>query len=228
VRVLVVDDDLAMRKMLRFIMESVGGHTVTEADGVGAAEQAVDRERFDVLTLDVLMPDGDGLQLCRRIRRRSNVPIVMLSAKGNIPDKVQGLKIGADDYIAKPFDPSELLARIEAVARRSSQVPLREEEGRLRVGELVLDLAEHSVSVRGRDPVRLTRTEFRLLLDLARAGGEVRTRDELELAIWGARVGASPNTIDSYISDLRHKLEPEPARPRYVRTVRGKGYRLTA
>jgi DNA-binding response OmpR family regulator len=226
VRILVVDDDTPTRKMLRFVLEQVGGHTVAEADGAGAGERALNDGRFDLITLDVMMPDGDGLQLCQRIRRVSDVPIVMLSAKSNIPDRVQGLKIGADDYIGKPFDPSELLARVEALARRARQASIREDDTRIRVGDLVLDLAEHSVAIRGRTPVPLTKTEFRLLLELARAAGEIRTREELEVAIWGAGAGASPNTIDSYISDLRRKVEPDPTRPRYVLTIRGRGYRL--
>ena len=225
-RILVVDDDTPTRKMLRFVLEQVGGHTVAEADGAGSGEQALNDGRFDLVTLDVMMPDGDGLQLCQRIRRVSNVPIVMLSAKSNIPDRVQGLKIGADDYIGKPFDPSELLARVEALARRARQASIREDDARIRVGDLMLDLVEHAVAIRGRTPILLTRTEFRLLLELARAEGEIRTREELEAAIWGAGASASPNTIDSYISDLRRKVEPDHTRPRYVLTIRGRGYRL--
>ncbi|HYU19156.1 MAG TPA: response regulator transcription factor [Chloroflexota bacterium] len=224
-RILVVDDDVAARKMLRFVLEEVGGHIVDEAEGVGQAEQAL-RGGYDLVTLDVVMPDGDGFQLCRRIRRVSNVPVVMLSAKSALPDRVQGLRIGADDYIGKPFDPSELLARIDALARRARRVTIREDGSRVRIGELVLDLAQQSVTIRGRVSVRLTRTEFRLLLDLVHAGGEPRSRGELEMAVWGTRMGASPNTIDSYISDLRHKVEPDHARPRYILTVRGRGYRL--
>ena len=225
-QILVVDDDVPTRKMLRFVLEQIGGHAVAEADGVRAAEHTLARERFELLLLDVMMPDGDGLELCRRIRRGSNVPIIMLSAKAAIPDRVWGLKIGADDYLAKPFDPSELLARIDALARRSRQAAIRQDEARVRVGDLVLDLAEHRVAVDERPAVPLTPTEFRLLLELARAGGEPRTREELERTVWGSAVGASRNTIDSYVSDLRRKLEPDPARPRYVLTVRGKGYRL--
>jgi DNA-binding response OmpR family regulator len=215
-----------MRKMLRFVLEQVGGHEVTEADGASSAEEALGGNDFDVVTLDVMMPDGDGLQLCQRIRRTSNIPIIVLSAKGSVPDRVTGLKLGADDYLGKPFDPTELLARIEAVTRRANRSVVREDADRLRVGDVVLDLGRQEVMVRGRPPVGLTRTEFRLLLELARTGGEPCSREDLEHAIWGTRIGASPNTIDSYVSDLRHKIEPDPGRPRYICTVRGKGYRL--
>ena len=227
-RILVVDDDVATRKMVRYVLEEIGGHSVVEAEGVSSAERVLGQERFDLITLDVMMPNGDGLQLLGRIRRASHVLIVMVSAKSNISDRVQGLKLGADDYIGKPFDPSELLARIDALARRARQAGIREDEGRLRVGDLLLDLADQTVTIRGRPPVALTRTEFRLLLDLARAKGEPRTREELEVAVWGTRTGTSPNTIDSYISDLRRKLELDHARPRYLLTVRGKGYRLVS
>jgi DNA-binding response OmpR family regulator len=227
-RMLVVDDDVATRKMVRFVLEQVGGHTVEEAEGVTAAEEALRQDRFDLVTLDVVMPDGDGLQLCQRIRRISNVPILMLSGKSAVPDRVHALKIGADDYLGKPFDSAELLARIEAVTRRAQQGRVREDDGHIRIGDLELDLVEQSVSVARREPVPLTRTELRLLVDLARAGGEVRSRQELEAAVWGTPLGANPNTVDSYISDLRRKVEPDPARPRYIVTVRGKGYRLAS
>ena len=227
-RILVVDDDVPTRKLLAFVLEQVGGHTVVEAEGISAAERALSGDDFSLVTLDVMMPDGDGLELCKRIRRVSNVPIVMLSAKSNVPERVHGLKTGADDYIGKPFDPSELLARIDAVIRRTRQTGLRENLGNLRVGDFAIDLTKQSVTVRGSSGTPLTRTEFRLLFDLIRAGGEVRTREELEMAIWGASTGVRPNTIDSCISDLRRKLEPDPRRPRYILTVRGKGYRLVS
>ena len=225
-RILVVDDDVPTRKLLAFVLEQVGGHTVVEAEGISAAERALSEDDFGLVTLDVMMPDGDGLELCKRIRRVSNVPIVMLSAKSNVPERVHGLKTGADDYIGKPFDPSELLARIDAVIRRTRKTGLREDLGNLRVGDFAIDLTKQSVTVHGASGTPLTRTEFRLLFDLIRAGGEVRTREELEMAIWGASTGVRPNTIDSCISDLRRKLEPDPRRPRYILTVRGKSYRL--
>jgi DNA-binding response OmpR family regulator len=225
-RILVVDDDLATRKMLRFLFEHVGGYEVIEAEGAVAAERALDAERFDAVTLDVLMPDGDGLQLCRQIRRISSVPILMLSARSDVLDRVQGLKFGADDYVGKPFDPSELLARVEAMIRRARRVGVRDHEGRVQVGDLTLDPVRQTVGVQGGAPVELTPTEFRLLLDLALAGGEPRTREQLETAVWGEAATARPNTVESYISDLRRKLEADPRRSRYLLTVRGRGYRL--
>jgi DNA-binding response OmpR family regulator len=224
--VLVVDDDVATRKMLRFILEQVGGHTVEEAECSAAALSALGRGRHDVVTLDVVMPGGDGLQLCREIRRASNIPILMLSAKSAVQDRVMGLKVGADDYLSKPFDSAELLARLDALNRRVRQSALREDAYLIRIGEVKLNLVDQTAVVPERGPVSLTRTQFRLLLDLAKARGEVRTREDLETAAWGSPLRGSPNTIDSYISDLRRRLEPNQARPRYILTVRGKGYRL--
>jgi DNA-binding response OmpR family regulator len=224
--VLVVDDDVATRKMLRFILEQVGGHTVEEAEGASAALAALGRGRYDAVTLDVVMPNGDGLQLCREIRRASNIPILMLSAKSALPDRVMGLKLGADDFLSKPFDSAELLARLDALNRRVRQTALRDDDNLIRIGEVRLNLIDQTAVVPERGPVPLTRTQFRLLLDLAKAGGEARTREDLEIAIWGSPLHGSPNTIDSYISDLRRRLEPDQAQPRYILTVRGKGYRL--
>jgi DNA-binding response OmpR family regulator len=224
--VLVVDDDVATRKMLRFILEQVGGHTVDEAECASAALTALGRGRYDVVTLDVVMPNGDGLQLCREIRRASNVPILMLSAKNAAQDRVMGLKVGADDYLSKPFDSAELLARLDALNRRVRQSALRDDDNLIRIGNVRLNLIEQTAAVPERGSVPLTRTQFRLLLDLAKARGEARSREDLETAVWGSPLRGSSNTIDSYISDLRRRLEPDHARPRYILTVRGKGYRL--
>lgn len=224
--VLVVDDDVATRKMLRFILEQVGGHTVEEADGVTAAFDALGRGRYDAVTLDIVMPDGDGLDVCREVRRVSNVPILMISAKSAVPDRVMGLKLGADDFLSKPFDSSELLARLEALYRRVRHSAVHQEGNLLRIGEVQINLLDQTALIPNRGAVALTRTQFRLLLDLAQAGGAARSREDLEIAVWGSPLYGSPNTIDSYISDLRQRLEPDQRRPRYIITVRGKGYRL--
>jgi two-component system KDP operon response regulator KdpE len=182
--------------------------------------------------IDVVMPGIDGLELCKRIRATSNMPIVVVSARGDIQSRVRGLQLGADDYLPKPFDPSELTARVDAVLRRSTRSARPDSDGRMRVGDLTLDLTEHSVELReprgARRTVQLTPTEFKLLLMLARSPGKALSREELQIAIWGAPADsdASYSTVNACISGLRERLEPDPKHPRYIITVRSVGYRF--
>jgi len=232
VDILVVDDDLTTRKMLRFVLEQQAGHRVVEAEDGEAAQRALDHERFDLVMVDVVMPGIDGLELCKRIRATSNVPIMVVSARGDIQSRVRGLQLGADDYLAKPFDPSELAARVEAVLRRTSRQARADSDGRMRVGDITLDLTEHKVEVReprgARRNVQLTPTEFKLLLVLARAPGKAFSREELQSSLWGtpADPTAGYSTVNAYVSDLRDRLESDPKNPRYLVTVRNIGYRL--
>lgn len=233
--ILVVDDDLATRKMVRFILEQQAGHTVDEAPSAAEVQAKLSVGEYDLLLLDVAMPGLDGVGLCQRIRRTSNVPIMMVSAHGDVAARVRGLQAGADDYLPKPFDAAELAARVAALSRRLARSARVGSDGRMRLGDLTLDLTEHTVQVRrvgveakGRK-VSLTPTEFKLLLTLARESGRVFTRTELELALWGSeRSGdAEPsNTVNAYISTLRGRLEDDPRQPRYLVTVRGAGYKL--
>jgi len=232
--VLVVDDDLTTRKMLRFVLEQQAGHTVTEAEDGESAERCVlDTDaRFDLVMIDVVMPGIDGLELCKRIRATSNVPIMVVSARGDIQSRVRGLQLGADDYLPKPFDPSELLARVDAVLRRTSRSARADNDGRMRIGDLTLDLTEHKVELReprgARRSVQLTPTEFKLLLVLARAPGKAFSREELQTSLWGAATDADAgySTVNAYVSGLRDRLEGDPKNPRYLVTVRNVGYRL--
>ena len=232
--ILVVDDDLTTRKMLRFVLEQQAGHRVVEAAGAEEATAAVERESFDMLLLDVVMPGLDGLELCKRIRATSNVPIIVLSARGDIPSRVRGLQLGADDYLPKPFDPTELLARVDAVLRRSSRAARTDLDGRMRIGNLVLDLTEHRVELRqargGKKQVQLTPTEFKLLLVLARSPGRAFSRQELQSTLWGPAASVSQatsnSTVNAYVSELRDRLEDDPKNPRYLVTVRNVGYKL--
>lgn len=226
VDILVLDPDFASRRALRFALENQAGHRVHEADEPEQAAELLRNDRFDVFVLDVALPGVDGLELCRRIRRFSPVPIVVVSARAQVSERVRGLQAGADDYLAKPFDPAELGARIEAVLRRAARGATNGFDGKLRLGDLTVDLADHVVLVRGRRPVRLTPTELRLLCLLARPPGRVHSREDLETGLWGQALQNGHNTVNAYVSELRRKIEPDPRHPRYVVTVRGLGYRL--
>src|SRR5579859_6835366 len=175
--------------MLRFVLEQQAGHRVVEAENAASAERCLTEERFDLAMIDVVMPGIDGLELCKRIRATSNMPIVVVSARGDLQSRVRGLQLGADDYLPKPFDPSELAARVEAVLRRSTRSARIDGDGRMRIGDVTLDLSEHRVELReargSRRNVQLTPTEFRLLLVLARAPGKAFSRQEIQASIWG-------------------------------------------
>jgi DNA-binding response OmpR family regulator len=232
VDILVVDDDLTTRKMLRFVLEQQGGHRVVEAADAAGALLILADESFDLAMIDVVMPGIDGLELCKRIRATSNMPIVVVSARGDIQSRVRGLQLGADDYLPKPFDPSELAARVEAVLRRSNRSVRADGDGRMRIGDVTLDLTEHRVELREargcRRNVQLTPTEFKLLLVLARAPGRAFSRQELQTSIWG-KTGedeAGNSTVNAYVSGLRDRLETDPKNPRYLVTVRNVGYRF--
>jgi DNA-binding response OmpR family regulator len=234
--ILAVDDDLTTRKMLRFVLEQQAGHRVIEADNAEQAQHHLQTSHVDLVMIDVVMPGLDGLELCKRIRTTSNVPIMVVSARGDIQSRVRGLQLGADDYLPKPFDPSELLARVDAVLRRSSRSARTDQDGRMRIGDFVLDLGEHRVEVReprgGRKQVQLTPTEFKLLLVLARSPGRAFSREELQTTLWGptaalANGGCGSNsTVNAYVSELRERLEDDPKKPRYLVTVRNVGYKL--
>ena len=236
VDILAVDDDLTTRKMLRFVLEQQAGHRVVEAATAEEAERCIRDARFDLVMLDVIMPGLDGLELCKRIRTTSNVPIVVVSARGDIQSRVRGLQLGADDYLCKPFDPSELLARVDAVLRRTARSARTDQDGRMRIGDFVLDLGEHRVEVReprgGRKQVQLTPTEFKLLLVLARSPGRAFSRQELQTTLWGPAAGqadsaaAANSTVNAYVSGLRDRIEEDPKNPRYLLTVRNVGYKL--
>jgi len=218
--------------MLRFVLEQQAGHHVVEAQDAHEAEQQLSQQRFDLAMIDVVMPGVNGLELCKRIRATSNLPIIVVSARGDIQSRVRGLQLGADDYLPKPFDPSELAARVDAVLRRSTRSARADSDGRMRVGELTLDLTEHSVEVREprgtRRNVQLTPTEFKLLLVLARAPGTAVTREELQRSLWGNTADAESgySTVNAYMSGLRDRLEADPKKPRHLVTVRNVGYRF--
>ena len=223
---LLIDDDVRLGALLR---EYLGQHEI-EVTVVTDGEQglaALRRGHFDAVLLDLMLPGLDGLEVCRRIRahpEHRGLPILMLTAKGDDVDKIVGLELGADDYLAKPFNPRELLARIRAVLRRGAAAPT--ERRRFRTGGLEIDYDALTVTVDSK-PVLLTHYEFELLATMARAAGRVLSREQLMDALKGEEYETFDRSIDVHISKLRSKLEPSPREPRYIKTVRGVGYCLS-
>ena len=218
--ILVVEDDPATAKIVRYLLVGEGYAVTVATDGQGALA-AIDRDSPDLILLDVNLPDLDGFALCRHIRQSRQLPIIFLSARREPPDRVYGLELGGDDYIAKPFDPVELLARVKAVLRRAKP----ETTTLLRHGNLEIDLAQCLVRVNGAE-VELTHTEQRLLCCMAREPGRVWDRDALLNAVWGYEADPGSNVVDVTIRRLRSKIETDPGNPRYLLTVRGRGYRF--
>jgi DNA-binding response OmpR family regulator len=223
-RVLVVDDEPKIVEMVRLYLERDGHKVLVAGDGVSALE-TFRRERPDLVVLDLMLPGIDGLDVCRAIRRESQVPIVMLTAKAAEVDKLIGLELGADDYLTKPFSPRELAARVRAVLRRSAPRPAEEPE-RLEAGGLVIDARRHEVSCDG-EVLALTPTEFRLLWALAREPGRVFTRDQLLDLALQETYEAYQRTVDAHVKNLRQKLRRASGSRRCaVVTVHGVGYKL--
>jgi two-component system alkaline phosphatase synthesis response regulator PhoP len=219
--ILVVEDEPQIAGLVRDYLEHAGFAVLAAGDGPAALALARAR-RPDALVLDLGLPRLDGLDVIRAIRRDSRVPILILSARGDESDRVAGLELGADDYVVKPFSPRELVARVRAVLRRA-EAPHADE--RITAGDLEVDLVRRRVSVAGR-VVTLTPTEFELLATLAREPGRVWTRSQLLDAVHGFSLETYERAIDGHIRNLRRKLEPDDAAPRYVRTVHGVGYAL--
>src|ERR671922_1072786 len=220
--VLVVDDEPKIVQLARDYLEHAGFGVVTARDGREALV-AVRQHRPDLVVLDLGLPGLDGLDVTRTLRRDSNLPIVMLTARDDEIDKLLGLELGADDYLTKPFSPRELVARVKAVLRRADR-PVGAGDV-IRVGDLELDVPRMRTDVAGRS-VDLTPTEFTLLATLARQPGRIFTRSQLLDALHGVAFESYERAIDSHIKNLRRKLEPDPRTPRYVLTVYGVGYRL--
>jgi DNA-binding response OmpR family regulator len=220
-RILVVDDEPKIARLVVDYLDQAGFAVSEARDGEEALRRA-HQERPDLIVLDLGLPRMDGLEVTRRLRRDSGVPIIMLTARDDETDKVVGLELGADDYVTKPFSPRELTARIRAVLRRHGGDPEAEV---IRAGDLVLDLLRMRASVDGR-AVPLTATEFQLLTALARQPGRVFTRSQLLDAIHGLAFESYERAIDAHVKNIRRKLEPNPRSPRYLLTVYGVGYRL--
>jgi hypothetical protein len=217
--VLVIDDDARLFELLASYLAQNGVRATAAPDGVRGLA-ALDAGAFDAVLLDVMMPGIDGLEVCRRIRLKSRVPVIMLTAKGDETDRVVGLELGADDYVAKPFGPRELLARLRAVVRRAQPATERE---RLAFGDVVIDVSSREVEVSGKR-IELTAIEFDLLLALAKKAGRVIAREALLSEAGRSDVSVGERTVDVHISHLRQKLGDEAGRA--IKTVRGAGYVL--
>ena len=224
-RILLVDDEQSIQTLLSFPLRKDGYEVVQATDGREALER-FGESTFDLVVLDLMLPRMDGLEVCRRMRARSSVPIIMLTAKAEEIDKVLGLELGADDYITKPFSLREFRSRVKAALRRAGMArPEPSDEGPLEVHELRIDPAKRAVDVRG-ELVQTTYVEFEILLALATSPGRVWTRDMLLTRIWGDSAYRDPRTIDVHIRHLREKLERDAKDPEYLFTVRGVGYRF--
>ncbi len=204
------------------------GYTVFTADNGIDALRMIDEKTPDLLILDVMMPGMDGWEVTRQLRRNTNLPIIILSAKGETTDRVFGLDLGADDYLAKPFEPSELLARVRAVLRRAEAFTFGEPQSQLTVEGWRLDPINNSLTMPNGRTVELTPIEFRLLHYLVRNNGRVLTHEQLLNTVWGYDYEGYSNQVAVYVRRLRAKLEPDADQPRYVLTARGIGYRFEA
>jgi DNA-binding response OmpR family regulator len=224
-RILLVDDEQAVQTLLTYPLRRDGYEVIAALDGQEALRRFAE-QRFDLVVLDLMLPKLDGVEVCRRMRSRSQVPIIMLTAKGDEIDKVVGLEMGADDYITKPFSMREFRSRVKAALRRSRMPGTQEAVAEpITSGELHIDFERRGVTVRG-EPVRLTYVEFEILAALARAPGRVQSRETLLEHVWGDSEYRDPRTVDVHIRHLREKVERDSRRPEYLLTVRGVGYRF--
>jgi two-component system phosphate regulon response regulator PhoB len=224
-KIFVVEDDVDISRLVRHHLEAAGYRTRTFLTTQGVLSDA-QKERPTLFLLDIMVPGGDGFELCRQIRHAgaalSMTPIIFLTAKTSEVDRILGLELGADDYITKPFSPRELVARVKAVLRRCEPALAPD---LIIAGDLKIDTAAMTLTVRGAQTVT-TSTEFRLLHYLAQHPGRVFTRDQLLDAVWRDTTFVSPRSVDVYVRKLREKIEHDPERPEYVKTVRGTGYRF--
>jgi len=224
-RILVVDDDPPSVKMTAFLLREEGYEVLTSPNGREAL-RLLEREKPDLILLDVMMPGLDGFATLREIRARYHIPVIFLSAKGETVDRVAGLELGADDYLAKPFEPAELLARVKAVLRRTEAYALGDSSDRIEASGIRLDPLTNRAELPGGRIVELTPIECRLLHCVMRNGGRVLTHDQLLDSVWGVNYGGYPNQIAVYVRRLRTKIEDDPDNPTHLVTVRGVGYRF--
>jgi two-component system, OmpR family, response regulator RegX3 len=225
-RILVVEDEESFSDPLSYLLRREG-YTVAVADtGTGALEE-YDRNGADLVLLDLMLPGIPGTEVCRQLRNRGNVPVIMLTAKDSEIDKVVGLELGADDYVTKPYSSRELVARVRAVLRRQGGEAEDLEPATLEAGPVRMDVERHTVSVQG-SPVQMPLKEFELLEVLLRNAGRVLTRMQLIDRVWGSDYVGDTKTLDVHVKRLRSKIEPDPSAPQHLVTVRGLGYKFEA
>ena len=222
-RILLVDDEQSIQTLLSYPLRKDGYHVTSALDG-NEALRRFEEGRFDLVILDLMLPRTNGVDVCRQLRSRSQVPIIMLTAKGSETDKVAGLEVGADDYITKPFSMREFRSRVKAALRRS-RMGGETAEGAIESGELTIDFDRRMVTLAGEE-IQVTYVEFEILGALARSPGRVLTRETLLEHVWGDSDYRDPRTVDVHIRHLREKLEQDPKEPDYLFTVRGVGYRF--
>jgi two-component system response regulator RegX3 len=223
-RVLVVEDEESFSDALSYVLRKEGFEVSIAATGPTALTE-FDRSGADIVLLDLMLPEMSGTEVCRQLRQKSSVPIIMVTARDSEIDKVVGLEIGADDYVTKPYSPRELVARIRAVLRRQSSDASELQAPTLAAGPVRMDVERHVVTVNG-DAVQLPLKEFELLELLLRNAGRVLTRGQLIDRVWGADYVGDTKTLDVHVKRLRSKIEPEPSTPRFIVTVRGLGYKF--
>jgi two-component system alkaline phosphatase synthesis response regulator PhoP len=221
-KVLVVDDDPGIVKVVRAYLEQEGFQVLVASDGKKAMHIAR-HDKPDLVVLDLMLPEMDGWDVCRALRKESDVPVIMLTARVEETDKLIGLELGADDYVTKPFSPRELVARVRTVLRRVQGAPPKPEV--ISCGEITVDLSRHSVTIKG-EPVDLTPTEFDLLAVLMQDAGRSFTRSQLLEQVQGYAYEGYERTIDVHIKNLRQKIEADPRNPQYIKTVYGVGYKF--
>jgi phosphate regulon transcriptional regulator PhoB len=222
-KILVVDDEPDIVELISYNLGKEGFKVSTALDGEDALNK-IRKEQFNLIILDLMLPRLQGMELCRILRndpKTESLPIIMLTAKGEEVDRILGLEMGADDYITKPFSPRELIARVKAVLRRVREKPVSEKV--VREGDLVINKETYTVT-RKDIPIKLSATEFKLLLFLAERKGRVFNREQLLDAVWGNEAFVEPRTVDVHIRRLRTQIEDDPAKPRYIKTMRGIGY----
>ncbi|MEQ4484431.1 response regulator transcription factor [Cohnella silvisoli] len=222
--ILVVDDDSEIRDVIHVYLRNEG-FRVLEAENGNRALEIVRAETVQLIILDVMMPDLDGIKACLKIRETLNVPIIMLSAKQEDIDKITGLSTGADDYVTKPFSPLELIARVKAQLRRQGFTAKTEDDSIILVNDLAIDIAQHQVTLKGEE-VALTPLEFSILELLASHKGQVFHADKIYEKVWKEPTGYSDNTVMVHIRNIREKIEVNPREPRYIKTVWGVGYKI--
>jgi DNA-binding response OmpR family regulator len=222
--ILVVEDELSIAQLVRDYLRHAGFEVIVAGDG-DAALSTVRGQRPDLVLLDLGLPGRDGLDVTRELRRTTNLPIVMLTARGDEADRIVGLELGADDYVVKPFSPKELVARVRAVLRRTATAARDGGPEVIRAADVEVDVPRMRVSVGGR-PIELTPTEFQLVATMVRQPGRVFTRGQLLDAVHGVAFESYERAVDAHVKNIRKKIEPSPGRPRYLLTVHGVGYRF--